>query len=121
MIAFVLALALTAPTLSQQVAHCDLVEVNTWGNGEYTQCIFYDWSEQRRRYDIREWMLIKDESHYPSRTRDGYRVVWYEGETRYEVRAKCRSITETPYDPELAERERLPQEQRRPLFEMSGK
>jgi hypothetical protein len=47
---------------------------------------------------------------------DGYRVVWYEGETRYEVRASAKRETWTVHDPELREREYLSQEQRRELF-----
>lgn len=112
MIALLLALA----TYAAPTPQVDRMEVNRYRD-QFTQVVFWSWSEQRRRYDVRAWMLVKDESHYPVRTRDGYRVVWYEGETRYEVRAKSRIETQTPYDPELREREKLSQEQRKPIFE----
>lgn len=116
MIVFVLALA----TYAAPTPVVDRVEVNYYYDEKcervHTQLIFWQWSEQRKRYDVRGWKGVKDEEQYPVRTAEGYRVVWYEGEHRYEVRAKSRCETHTTYDPELCERENLHQNQRKPLF-----
>lgn len=119
MIAIVLALALTANT-TPQPSTVDRVEINHYSD-KFTQVIFWSWSEQRRRYDVRAWKLIEHDSQLPIRSSGRYIMRWHEYGVMREVVANRCSETRTTFDPELAEREQLSQEQRRPLFEMSGK
>jgi hypothetical protein len=124
MIPFIL--LLTLPIIpTPQHAHVDRIELNHYssatGDHVFDQLIFYDWSNQRKRFDVREWRLVKDESMVPRRCRDGWRVVFYDGGIPREVMAKSMQETFTSYDPETLERDRLPQDQRLPLFDETNK
>lgn len=96
----------------------DLVEVNHYhdprGQPVFDQLIFYDWSSQHRRFQVRAWRLIKSDSQLPKRDhRGGHWVVrWHDDGNLREVTAVSHRETWTRYDPELIEREFLPQEQR---------
>ncbi len=96
----------------------DLVEVNHYhdarGEHVFDQLIFYDWSSQKRRFQVRAWRLIKTESQLPRRDyRQGIWLVrWHDDGVLREVTAASRRETWTQYDPELIERENLPQDQR---------
>lgn len=96
----------------------DLVEVNHYhdarGQHVFDQLIFYDWSSQKRRFQVRAWRLIKSESQFPRRDhRSGtWLVRWHDDGTMREVTASSQRETWTQYDPELVERANLPQEQR---------
>lgn len=96
----------------------DLVEVNHYhdprGQHVFDQLIFYDWSSQQRRFQVRAWRLIKSDSQLPLRDhRTGtWMVRWHDDGVLREVTAASRRETWTQYDPELIERENLPQEQR---------
>lgn len=96
----------------------DLVEVNhyhdTRGQHVFDQLIFYDWSSQKKRFQVRAWRLIKSDNQLPRRDhRTGnWLVRWHDDGTMREVLAKSRRETWTQYDPELVERDNLPQEQR---------
>jgi hypothetical protein len=96
----------------------DLVEVNHYhdarGEHVFDQLIFYDWSNQQRRFQVRAWRLIKTESQLPRRDyRQGnWLVRWHDDGVLREVTAASRRETWTQYDPELIERENLPQDQR---------
>ena len=96
----------------------DLVEVNHYhdarGDHIFDQLIFYDWSSQKHRFQVRAWRLIKTESQLPRRDyrQATYLVRWHDdGVLREVTAASCRE-TWTQYDPELIERENLPQDQR---------
>jgi hypothetical protein len=120
MIPIILLLSLPIiPTV--QPAHVDRIELNHYsspsGDHVFDQLIFYDWSNQRKRFDVREWRLVKDESMVPRRCRDGWRVVFYDGGIPREVVAKSMQETFTQYDPETLERDALAIDQRLPLFE----
>lgn len=99
----------------------DLVEVNHYhdqrGQRVFDQLIFYDWSRQKRRFQVRAWRLIKTESQLPRRDhRDGrWLVRWHDEGLLREVTAESHRETWTRYDPELIERDYLPQEQRQEL------
>ncbi len=96
----------------------DLVEVNHYhdarGQHVFDQLIFYDWSSQKRRFQVRAWRLIKAENQMPRRDhRNGtWLVRWHDDGAMREVTATSRRETWTQYDPELVERGNLPQEQR---------
>jgi hypothetical protein len=119
MIPFLLLLSLPiVPTV--QPAQVDRIEFNHYssvsGDHVFDQLIFYDWSNQRKRFDVREWRLVKDESMVPRRCREGWRVVFYDGGIPREVVAKSMQETFTSYDPETLERDALAIDQRLPLF-----
>ena len=103
----------------------DLVEVNHYhdarGEPVFDQLIFYDWSRQKRRFQVRAWRLIKSENQLPRRDhRDGHWLVrWHDEGLLREVTAESRRETWTRYDPELVERDFLPQEQRLELSSRS--
>lgn len=115
MIAILLLLAIFTP----QPSTVDRVEINHFGD-KFTQVIFWSWSEQRKRYDVRAWKLIEHDSQLPRLSSGRYVMRWHEYGVMREVVANRCSETRTTFDPELAEREILPSDQRRPLFEMSG-
>jgi hypothetical protein len=111
--------AITAPrTLRDRV---DLVEVNHYhdelGRHVFDQLIFYDWSKQRQRFDVRAWRLIKQSSQLPRRDHASnvWRIIWHDGGVLRTVEASSHRETWTQYDPELVNREYLPQEHRREL------
>ena len=128
--AFWLVIALTAyvsaPDRSVLKDSVDLVEVNHYhdarGQHVFDQLIFYDWSSQQKRFQVRAWRLIKSDSQLPRREhRSGtWLVRWHDEGVMREVTAKSRRETWTQYDPELVERENLPQEQRLDLSPASG-
>jgi len=96
----------------------DLVEVNHYhdarGEHVFDQLIFYDWSRQKRRFQVRAWRLIKSESQVPQRDYrlGNWLVRWHDDGILREVTATSRRETWTQFDPELIERENLPQEHR---------
>lgn len=96
----------------------DLVEVNHYhdarGQHVFDQLIFYDWSRQKHRFQVRAWRLIKTESQLPRRDyrQATWLVRWRDDGVLREVTATSHRETWTQYDPELIERENLPQDQR---------
>ena len=123
-----LAVCLTAcslhPVEKEAVDQVDLVEINHFydeqGRLVFDQIIFYDWSSAQSRYNVRDWRLLKKTAQVPLRNwRDGDFVAeWHDFKDRdllRKVKAKMIRQTWTQYDPELLEREFLPQEKRREL------
>ena len=104
---------------SEQV---DLVELNHFyddqGRHVFDQMIFYDWSAEHNRYQVRAWRLIKNASQQPRHDwdRDVYVATWQDGAVMRKVLAQSMKETWTQHDPELAEREHLPKDQRRELY-----
>jgi hypothetical protein len=98
--------------------HVDLIEVNHYhdsrGEHVFDQLIFYDWSSQKKRFQVRAWRLIKSESQWPRRRypAQDFLVRWHDDGVLREVTSEARRETWTQYDPELIEREYLPQDQR---------
>lgn len=124
------------------VDHVDTVEINHFYDDQgchvFDQALYYDWNKWQGRNDLRDWRLIKDgraaltedekkavppkepqwigSPMVPVKQPNGlYKAVWMDGYILREV--VCNTIYEswTQYDPELAEREILPKEQRRGL------
>ena len=100
----------------------DLMELNHFydehGRLVFDQVIFYDWSNDDARYQVRAWRLVKNPAQIPQRDwkNGGYFALWYDGEVLRYVRSKSDRETWTQYDPELVEREYLPKEQRKELL-----
>jgi hypothetical protein len=127
-------LSITAPlllaTLSLSPAddvvfeHVDLIEVNHYyddkGQHVFDQLIFYDWSPQCCRYDVRDWRLLKNPAQIPVRNwqRGDYEATWHDGNLLRKVHADGVRETWTQYDPELVQRTALPKEKRRELFKV---
>ena len=101
----------------------DLIEWNHFiddeGREVFQQLIFYDWSEQHRRFHVRAWRLIKSPSQRPRRRWNPSRIecCWNDGGRIRQVVAPSLRETWTQYDPERLNRRLLPEDRRIPLFE----
>lgn len=127
-----IAVALLAAILPQPDSvvrdSCDLIELNHFyddqGRLVFDQVIFWDWSDDEGRYNVRAWRLVKNPTQLPQRDWNGggYSALWIDGEQTLR-RVHCAAFTEswTQHDPELAEREFLSAERRRPLRIAKGK
>ena len=99
----------------------DLIELNHFydehGRLVFDQIIFYDWSNEEARYNVRAWRLVKNPAQLPQRDwqRSGYAAIWQDGEQLRHIYSKSVRETWTQYDPELVEREYLPKERRKEL------
>jgi hypothetical protein len=99
----------------------DLIEVNHFydehGKHVFDQLIFYDWSAQQARYNIRAWRMYKHPAQLPQRDWQHRCFVarWQDGLVLREVQAKTIRESWTQHDPELVERAYLPKEHRREL------
>jgi len=102
----------------------DLVEINHFyddqGRLVFDQIVYYEWSHEHGRFHVRDWRLLKSSTQIPLRNwrEGGYVSEWNDFKQRdglRRVEAKLIRETWTQYDPELIEREFLPQEKRREL------
>lgn len=103
----------------------DKVEVNHLYNEEgqlvFDQLIWYDWSPKDRRDQVRAWRLVKVPEILPRRQWGSnlHLSHWMDGEILRKVYARSTTETWTQIgvdgDPELAEREYLPKEERKEL------
>jgi hypothetical protein len=96
----------------------DLIEVNHFfddhGRHVFDQIIFYDWSPNAGRYNVRAWRPLKTPAQIPQRdwrTRE-FVAVWHDGTMLRKVQAATVRESWTQYDPELVERSFVPKEQR---------
>lgn len=91
----------------------DVAEVNSLytddGVHTFDQLIGWDFTDEG--YRVAWWKLIRDGQPMPSRGR----VVWIDGTVLRKVRYRAFRRTFTQYDPELLDREKLPQDLRRGL------
>jgi len=100
----------------------DLVEVNHYydekANHVFDQVIFYDWSDEEQRFQVRAWRLIKNSAQLPTRdwSFGGYQLTWHDGQYLRRVHAQAMQETWTQHDPEMRERSHLPKEYRRELL-----
>lgn len=98
---------------------CEVIEHNGFyddqGHLVFDQLIFYDWSPERSRYQVRAWRLLKAQSQLPEFVNGQWRCQWLDGETTRCVTAPSYRRTWTQFDPELAERDVYPKEKRREL------
>ena len=122
MIAVLLVLLGALPTDQVAVDTVDRVEINHFfddsGRHVFDQLIFYDWSYDAGRYQVRAWRLRKSEDQVPQRRwreAGSYVTQWLDGEIFRTVRSAEVLESWTQYDPELAERDYLPKELRRDL------
>ncbi len=102
----------------------DLVEINHFyddqGRLVFDQILYYDWSSTANRYQLRDWRLLKNRNQVPLKNAtDGrYVSVWSDFKERDALRsisARLLRETWTEYDPELIEREFLPEGSRKKL------
>jgi len=99
----------------------DLVEVNHFyddqGRLVFDQLLFYDWSNDDARYQLRAWRMVKNNSQLPQRNwqTGGYSAVWQDGDILRKIVSPAARESWTQYDPELTEREFLPKERRKEL------
>lgn len=113
-----------SPVRNVTVDRVDLAEINHFydeqGRLVFDQIIYYDWSAEHSRYNVRDWRLIKSPSQIPKKKwdGDGYVSEWKDFKQRdglRRVEVKMLRETWTQHDPELIEREFLPQEKRQSL------
>ncbi|WP_164104163.1 hypothetical protein [Candidatus Laterigemmans baculatus] len=115
--------ALLAASPTQHVVRdrVDLIELNHYydeaGRHVFDQLIFYDWSEGRRRFEVCAWRLVKSRSQQPRQDHREHlwRVLWHDGGVLRSVEGASFRETWTKHDPELVDRDLLPQESRREL------
>lgn len=99
----------------------DLIEVNHFydeqGRLVFDQLLFYDWSHNDGRYQLRAWRMVKNNSQLPHRNwqTGDYVATWQDGDVLRKISAPTTRESWTQYDPELTEREFLPKEKRREL------
>ena len=99
----------------------DLIEVNHFyddqGRLVFDQLLFYDWSHDDGRYQLRAWRMVKNNAQLPQRNwqSGGYSAIWQDGDVLRKISAPTTPESWTQYDPELTEREFLPKERRREL------
>jgi hypothetical protein len=93
-----------------EVNHC----FNDAGVHQYDQVIFWDWSSEHSRYQVRAWRLVKQSDSLPYRSaeRDEFVCMWRDRDLFREVRAPLMRETWTCYDPEAIDRETLPETKR---------
>lgn len=119
----VLLLALTAYIPVETVArdHVTQIEVNRFYNGHgkliFVQVIFWD-HDNYQEPTVVAWRFIKTGQRKPyyDRKRHRWYLRWHDGDTLREVTATVQKETWTQFDPEVADREFVPMEQRRGLF-----
>lgn len=103
--------------------HVDLIEYNHYHDSNmnliFDQVIFYNWSSQRKRFDVIAYRLVKSESQIPVKKKKGYLTRWHDNhsdsdhvDVLREVTSSSRRETYTQYDPEGLERNFLSQHQR---------
>lgn len=115
----VIILALSLGFVRQEVADTDdvdIVEVNHYYDGDgkhvFDQAIFYVWNDEKSRFDVIAWRLIKKPGQVPHRIGNRFVSVWHDAKTLRRVRARIMRESWTQFDPELLERKTLPQEDR---------
>lgn len=114
------AISKTVPGL--EIETVDLIELNHFmdddGREVFRQTIFYDWSKNDRRFHVRGWRLVKEDSQLPMRrwNPSHYECRWHDNASRRQVNALQLRETWTQQDPERVNRALLPEDQRVPLF-----
>ncbi len=99
----------------------DLIELNHFvdqdGREVFRQVLFYDWSPSHRRYVVRAWRLVKNESLIPRRrwSPPRYECLWHDDGLLRQVTAPAFRETWTQHDPERVNRKLVSEEDRVPL------
>ena len=107
----------------ENIAHeqVDLIEVNhyydQYGELVLDQIIFYEWSAQESRFQVRDWRPLKSRNQLPRRDwrRRDWVAVWRDGHVLRKVRSPAIRETWTLYDPEVVDRDVFPKQCRRRL------
>ena len=106
------------------VDRVDLCEINHFYDDKgwlvFDQVIFYDWSPNKKRYQVVDWRLLKSSSQRPIKDwrNNEYVAVWHDPRERDVLRKTISLLfreTWTQYDPELLERDSLSLDDRREL------
>lgn len=102
----------------------DLIEVNHFyderGKHVFDQLIFYDWSPNQSRFEVRAWRMMKKVRQEPLRdwSTSDYKLIFHEHGMLRKVRGASIHETWTQFDPEIADRQWLPMHLRRELTRM---
>lgn len=103
-------------------AAVDLVEYNHFlddnGREVFRQVVFFDWSRERRQFEVRAWRLVKHPSQVPTRdfVDDSYVTRWQDKSVTRVVRAKSLRETWSQEDPERVNRAFVSESDRKPLW-----
>jgi hypothetical protein len=110
MITLLLALSITSRVVLTDCV--DLAEVNHFhgddGKLVFTQLIFWDWCNTRKRYVVRQWQIVDDQSAYSAQRIGGtWKVRYFDREHQMIriVTAKFFRSTFTDIDPERVDRD----------------
>lgn len=101
---------------------CDLIEVNHYhdehGKAVFVQLIFWDFDPTRSDYHVVAWRFLKSQAK-PRRdhARSCWVISWCDAKKLRTVRADCCIETWTQHDPEVADRQLVPERQRRDLLQ----
>ena len=96
----------------------DLVELNhnydELGRLQFNQIIYYNWSDENRRFDVIAWRLYKEPGQVPYKNwKTGtFDSIWHDGDQLRITSAELFTETWTQYDPEMRERKYLPKDRR---------
>jgi hypothetical protein len=99
----------------------DLIELNHFidqdGREVFRQVLFYDWSPRHRRYIVRAWRLVKNDSLLPRRrwSPPVYECLWHDDGLLRHVTAPAFRETWTQHDPERTNRKLVSEDDRIPL------
>lgn len=83
------------------------------GRPIFVQEIYWQWSDDESRYECHAWRLVKEPGMVPVKRGRFHESVWFDGERLRRVRCRAVRQTWTQHDPELLDREKLPQDLRR--------
>ncbi len=112
-----------SPVVREQV---DLIEVNHFHDDTarlvLDQVIFYQWSATQRRFVVRAWRMIRHPHQLPHQVPngDGYECLWRDDQVMRCVTAPVMRETWTQIDPERANRQYLPQDERVDLAQVTS-
>lgn len=101
--------------------HADVIEVNHFyderGKLVFDQIIFWRWCDVRCEHHVMAWRFLKKKEQIPRRDlyRRGFVTVWHDSGTLRRVRSPSLLETWTQFDPEVHDRQFLPQDRRRGL------
>jgi hypothetical protein len=98
------------------------IELNTWydekGKPSFDQYIFWEYDREDGMYHVIDWCRPKGASH--RRLEGGGHLVSFlirgRGRSRHEVYSRCFVRTHTHWDPEIQDRQHLPEESRSGLW-----
>lgn len=98
--------------------HADVIEVNHFyderGKLVFDQIIFWRWCDVRCEHHVMAWRFLKKKEQFPrhDRSRRRYIAIWHDSGTLRRVRAPSLLETWTQFDPEVHDRQFVPQSRR---------